>query len=136
MRTVIVGYDGSPASDRALERSIQLAGGDGRVVLVTASVPPAAPAFVDEPMLDSPDPGERRALLERAARALGERGIEHKLVPADDAPAEALIAAARAEQADLIVVGRTGSGYVTRAIIGSTAEQVVRQAPCDVLVVR
>jgi nucleotide-binding universal stress UspA family protein len=47
-----------------------------------------------------------------------------------------LIETARAEDADLIVVGSTGSGFVTRAIIGSTAENVVRRAPCDVLVVR
>jgi nucleotide-binding universal stress UspA family protein len=36
----------------------------------------------------------------------------------------------------LIVVGHTGSGYVARALLGSTAENVVRGAPCDVLVVR
>jgi nucleotide-binding universal stress UspA family protein len=58
------------------------------------------------------------------------------LVAADTGPAEALVQAARAEEAELIVVGSTGSGYVTRAIVGSTAENVVRQAPCDVLVVR
>jgi nucleotide-binding universal stress UspA family protein len=34
-----------------------------------------------------------------------------------------------------IVVGRKGSGYVTRALLGSTSENVLRHAPCDVLVV-
>jgi Universal stress protein family len=43
---------------------------------------------------------------------------------------------ARDQRAELIVVGHTGSGYVTRALLGSTAENVVRHAPCDVLVVR
>ncbi len=43
---------------------------------------------------------------------------------------------ARDQRAQLIVVGHTGSGYVTRALLGSTAENVVRHAPCDVLVVR
>jgi nucleotide-binding universal stress UspA family protein len=36
----------------------------------------------------------------------------------------------------MIIVGATGTGYVTRALLGSTAENLVRQAPCDVLVVR
>ena len=58
------------------------------------------------------------------------------LVATDSDPAEALIQVARDHRAELIVVGHTGSGYVTRALLGSTAENVVRHAPCDVLVVR
>jgi nucleotide-binding universal stress UspA family protein len=53
----------------------------------------------------------------------------------DDDPAEALLRVARSESATLIVVGQTGSGYVTRALLGSTAENVLRHTPCDVLVV-
>jgi nucleotide-binding universal stress UspA family protein len=92
--------------------------------------------MMDEPVLDSPSPDERDALLDRAAVALRGHGIEPVLLARDLAPAEALLQAARSESADLIVVGSTGSGYVTRAIVGSTAENVVRQAPCDVLIVR
>ena len=44
--------------------------------------------------------------------------------------------AARDQGAELIVVGHTGSGYVTRALLGSTAENVVGHALCDVLVGR
>lgn len=50
-------------------------------------------------------------------------------------PAEALAQVARLERAELIVVGQPGAGCVTRALLGSTAENLVRQAPCDVLVV-
>ena len=136
MSTVVVGFDGSPAAERALDRAAELSGTDGRVVIVTAiaSLPPAA--VIDEPILDSPSPDERDALLERAAATVRARGVEPALVAADAGPAEALMQAARSENAELIVVGSTGSGYVTRAIVGSTAENVVRQAPCDVLVVR
>lgn len=38
--------------------------------------------------------------------------------------------------ADLIIVGATGRGAAERVLIGSVAERVTRQAPCDVLVVR
>lgn len=132
----MVGFDGSPAAQRALERAAALIDAGGRVVVVSAS-PSVAPAgVVDEPILDSPSPQERDALLERADDALRPHGIETTLVATDSEPAEALVQAARAEAADLIVVGSVGSGYVTRAIIGSTAEIVIRQAPCDVLVVR
>ena len=38
--------------------------------------------------------------------------------------------------ADLIVIGATGKGALTRAFVGSVSNYVVRHAPCDVLVVR
>jgi len=44
--------------------------------------------------------------------------------------------AAKAVSADLIIIGTHGYSGVTRAILGSTAEKVVRHAPCPVLVVR
>lgn len=37
---------------------------------------------------------------------------------------------------DLIVIGATGKGAVTRLFVGSVSDYVVKHAPCDVLVVR
>lgn len=37
---------------------------------------------------------------------------------------------------DLIVIGATGKGAVTRALVGSVSNYVVKNAKCDVLVVR
>jgi nucleotide-binding universal stress UspA family protein len=135
MGAIVLGFDGSPAAERALERAAALTGADGRVVIVTASVSPP-PSVVDEPIVGGPSPADRDALLERAATALRSRGIEPALVAADAGPTEALLEAARAHDASLIVLGSRASDYPTRVILGSTAENVVRQAPCDVLVVR
>jgi nucleotide-binding universal stress UspA family protein len=33
-------------------------------------------------------------------------------------------------------VGRRGGDFVARTLLGSVAERIVKQAPCDVLVVR
>jgi nucleotide-binding universal stress UspA family protein len=136
MTTIVVGFDGSPAAERALERAGELSGAGGRVIIVTATVTVPVAGVIDEPILDSPSPPERDALLDLAASRLRSARVETTAVAVDSGPAEALVQIARAEDADLIVVGSTGSGYVTRAIVGSTAENVVRQAPCDVLVVR
>jgi nucleotide-binding universal stress UspA family protein len=38
--------------------------------------------------------------------------------------------------ADVIVVGSHGRGAIERLLLGSVSEQVVRHAPCPVLVVR
>jgi nucleotide-binding universal stress UspA family protein len=136
MRAIVVGFDGSPAAERALDRAAELAGDRGKVVLLAASTQLESTAVVDEPILDGPSPEERDAVLDRGAAALRERGIEPQVVAADGDPAEALVQAARDADARMIVVGSTGSSFVARAILGSTAENVVRRAPCDVLVVR
>jgi nucleotide-binding universal stress UspA family protein len=136
MRAIVVGFDGSPAAERALDRVAELAGDRAPVVLVTATTQIESTGVVDEPILDGPSSEERDALLDRGAAALRERGIEPHVVAADDEPAEALVRAARENDAQTIVVGSTGSGYVARALLGSTAESLVRRAPCDVLVVR
>jgi nucleotide-binding universal stress UspA family protein len=135
-KAVVVGYDGSPPSERALERAAALVGSGGRVVAVTARPRLTSQGVVSEPILDAPPADERSELLERSRMLLQERGIAATLVAADADPAEALIQAAREEEADMILVGHTGTGYVTRALLGSTAENVIRHAPCDVLVVR
>lgn len=47
-----------------------------------------------------------------------------------------IIRAARKVPADVIVVGSHGLGGIAETLFGSTAEKVVRKAPCAVLVVR
>ena len=51
-------------------------------------------------------------------------------------PSEEVIAVARAEDSDLIVVGTRGKTGLAHILLGSTAERVIRGAPCPVLVVR
>jgi nucleotide-binding universal stress UspA family protein len=135
-RTVVVGYDGSPPSQRSLERATTLIGAAGTIIVVTASPSSVSPGIMSEPLLDAPTRDEQKALLQRSRALLQERGTEPTLVATGADPAEALIDVATEHRADMIVVGHTGSGYVTRALLGSTAEKVLRHAPCDVLVVR
>jgi nucleotide-binding universal stress UspA family protein len=51
-------------------------------------------------------------------------------------PSEEVIAAAKAEDSDLIVVGTRGKTGLAHVLLGSTAERVIRGAPCPVLTVR
>ena len=104
-------------------------------MVVTARPTAAQSPLTPEPILDAPSPTEQRDLLERSRVLLEDRDAKSSFVAMDGDPAEALLRVARSEDAALIVVGQTGSGYVTRALLGSTAENVLRHAPCDVLVV-
>ena len=40
------------------------------------------------------------------------------------------------ENIDLIVLGATGLSYIERIFIGSVADYIIKNAPCDTLVVR
>jgi nucleotide-binding universal stress UspA family protein len=54
----------------------------------------------------------------------------------DGRPAAATVGFARDEAVDLLVVGSHGRTGLRRPVAGSVAEEVVRTAPCAVLVVR
>jgi nucleotide-binding universal stress UspA family protein len=51
-------------------------------------------------------------------------------------PHEEIVALATDELADLLVIGTHGRGGMSRALLGSVADRVVRLAPCPVLTVR
>ena len=51
-------------------------------------------------------------------------------------PSEEVITAARGEDSDLIVVGTRGKTGLAHILLGSTAERVIRGAPCPVMAVR
>jgi nucleotide-binding universal stress UspA family protein len=51
-------------------------------------------------------------------------------------PAAEIIRFAAEKKADLIVIGSRGKGGLERLLLGSVADEVVRTAPCSVLVVK
>ena len=54
----------------------------------------------------------------------------------DARPTPTIIQAAAAWNADLILTGSSGRGAVSRALLGSVSDEVVRSAPCPVLVAK
>ena len=64
------------------------------------------------------------------------RGIAVTTRVATGIPSEEVIAAALAEDSDLIVVGTRGKTGLAHVLLGSTAERVIRGASCPVLTVR
>lgn len=61
-------------------------------------------------------------------------GVEYHVL--EGAVDERILEAARDVAADVIVMGTHGRGGLTRLLLGSAAESVVRRAPCPVLTVR
>jgi nucleotide-binding universal stress UspA family protein len=127
MKTIVLAYNDTNDSDRALERTAELAGFYGAQVIVTSVVPVVVGGGVPE----SPGPE-----LERAAAQLRARGIEPELVEAVGDIAEAIVEVADARGADLVVVGTRALSQVERLLGHSVSEGVQRMARCDVLIVQ
>ncbi|MGJ7439702.1 universal stress protein [Aquipuribacter sp. MA13-6] len=142
-QTVVVGYDGSPHADGAVEAAADQVGADGTVHVVTAFHPEST-ADVMRRLKELPeeyryvwDPHTAEKERQHAALArLRERGVGYAAhVVAADA-ATAILDVARREQADLVVVGSRGLGGFLGLLLGSVSVKVASHAPCPVVVVR
>lgn len=63
------------------------------------------------------------------------KGIPVRTQVATGIPSEEILAVAQAERADLLVLGTRGKTGLAHVMLGSTAERVIRTAPCPVLAV-
>lgn len=139
---VLVAVDESECAARALGVAIDLAASQRAKLVVVyvvdplRAVPPIAdPSAVAEPWLvELADMGT--ALLKEAgdrARAGGVTDVATELL--DGPPAATIVRCARDRSCDVIVVGSHGRKGLSRLVLGSVAEGVMRDAPCPVLVV-
>jgi nucleotide-binding universal stress UspA family protein len=134
---VVVGFDGSPAGERALDRAAtHVAGTRGQLIVVHAIDSEVSAGGLSQPVLEEPSAAQRRSILDRARRLVGSHHLDAKVLDRVGQPTEVLVDVAAEHSAELLVVGTKGTSYVARARRGSTAENVVHETPCDVLVVR
>ena len=128
---ILVGYDGSEAARRALVHAAQLVGRGGTVDVI--NVITAQPVSARIETLSDRERSRQRKLLQEAKVVLGEWEVGMTPLKAVGDPTTAIRTAAEESGAGIVVVGR-GSG-LRRLIHGSVSTRLVRQAPCDVLVV-
>ncbi len=75
------------------------------------------------------------ALVIKSGAFTFQKKIRSELVKADDV-ADAICDFCSANDADMVIVGRRGMGFLKGLILGSISEKVVKNAPCSVLVVK
>jgi nucleotide-binding universal stress UspA family protein len=136
MQTIVVGYDHTDPSRRALERAGQIGKAFGSKVIVTS----VAPLLHSSPRTAGPvDPTDTLAHHEeelREAKAyLDEQGLDAELVPAIGEPAAAIVQLAEERDADLVVVGTREVGVIQRVLGQSVSQEVARRIHRDVLIV-
>jgi nucleotide-binding universal stress UspA family protein len=142
---VVVGYDGSVASEAALERGIaEAARSGGRLVVVTVAALPVEvqgpPSFGTPgdgyaPALPPVDPPEVERLLAAARSRVDDAGIPADYVWSAGEPAGAIVHEARSRGAAAVVVGHGHHGRIARWLGADIAAEVERDAGCPVIVV-
>jgi nucleotide-binding universal stress UspA family protein len=135
-RPIAVGVDGSPHASRAVLFAADLARRTGDEVVVIHALGLLAHRGEE---VEVPPPGYRGEIEERMAREwsrpLVEAEVAHRCLVVDGPPVDGLLAAARAEGAAVIVVGRRGSGSSIGLPIGSTSQQLAHRSDIPVVVV-
>ena len=119
-KRIIVGFDGSEGARRALDAGVELLGYGSTLTVVSVG--------------RDGDHGVREVLAD-VHDALLSRLITAEYVARIGDAAEELVRAASELNADLLIVGRRGGADAPRIEPGSVSADVVRRAPCDVLVV-
>lgn len=74
--------------------------------------------------------------LEKWADAAREKGISVRTLVRTGSPYQEIVDLATDERADLVAMGTHGRSGVSRLLLGSVADRVIRLAPCPVLTVR
>jgi nucleotide-binding universal stress UspA family protein len=136
MKTIVVGYDETEPSKRALDRAVELAQAFGAKLIVTSVAPVLVSVGRGMGAIDPVDPpSEHLAELEHARAHLEGKGMDFELVPAVGEPAETIVQLAAERKADMIVVGTREPNVLERLLGQSVSQSVSRHAHCDVLIV-
>jgi nucleotide-binding universal stress UspA family protein len=143
VKPVLVGVDGSATSLLAATVAAGEAQGRGADLVVVHAHPTVAdpfgrgmaatawPDLGDDPEADAPTHRAARAVVDQLRAEHPELAVQVRLL--DDDPVHALVTLAA--DASLVVVGSRGLGAFRGMLLGAVSNEVVRDAPCTVLVV-
>jgi len=146
MKKLLVAYDGSEASTKAIDLAIQCSTPDDELVLLT--VIPAAlveSTFTNMllPTIDLSTVITPGTFKDKAMENLGKlaKELEGKISKVDVAveagdPADEILLIAKKFDSDIILIGYKGYGKEGRFLLGSVTDKVVRHASRSVMVVR
>lgn len=138
---LLVPYDGSPQSDKALDTAVQLAEGMGGTIVVVNVVPDLCLMSEEIPAGDCD--AVSRALdkngdvaLHRAGERLKGAHIGMETVMKSGRIVDAILDVAQEKAIDCIVIGAHGRHKALRMLLGSVSSKVAELSSCNVLIVK
>ena len=146
MKRMLVAYDGSDASKKAIDVVLKCANKDDEITLLTVVPAELAESSFTKmllPTIDLSSVVKSGSFKEKAMETLKKlvSSIENSVnkvsivVEAGD-PADEILITAKKYESDIIIIGYKGYGKEGRFLLGSVTDKVVRHASKSVLVVR
>jgi nucleotide-binding universal stress UspA family protein len=139
IRSILVAWDGSDPSRRALALAEDLAGQYGaRLLLVTVLEPTPIPAGALVPVSPFPTPydvEQTQQELQQLAKELNARGRSIETEVQVGRPAEKIEELADRYEVSIIVAGRSGKGALARLVLGSVTTALLHTATRPIAVV-
>ncbi len=138
-KKILVAYDGSPGSQRALKAAIELAD-QSDAELHCISVEEKLPYYAATLGEVEEAKAERDAYFEKPIQEARQMAWDHevelhsRVVPGHED--ETIITAAKDGNFDLLIVGFVGHSNVFGRVMGSTTQNLSRLSPCSVLIVK
>jgi nucleotide-binding universal stress UspA family protein len=139
-KSIVVGTDGSPTAEKAVEKAAELAETLGAKVHVVSAYEPNSVKVgggFEERAQWMEAPGSMvDSAIERAVGMIRVKGLDVESYARKGNAAEALLDVAEECEADLIIVGNKGMKGARRFLLGSVPDKISHHASCSVLIVR
>ncbi len=134
MSHILVGYDDSESSHKALEKAVSLLKENDEIVVVSVVPTATLKEFVNiDPNISK---ARAQTVINKAIRNLKRRGIKVIGIVREGDIADELLKISKELNCDLIIIGHKGVSKISTFALGSVAEKVVRYATKPVLVIR
>lgn len=138
IRKIVVGFDSSTHSRKALEAAVDLARPlNATIIIVTVVRPPEFSPTIDE--IDEVTLNAEKTikpLLQEIEAMAADKKVPVQTVVLRGHPAESIVRFAYDNKADLIIMGTRGLGGFKSLIIGSVAQKVVAYSKVPVMIVK
>jgi len=146
MKKMLVAYDGSEASKKAIDMVTKCANKEDELTLLTVVPAELAESSFTKMLLPTIDLSEMvksgsfkdkaKDTLSKIVKELEYNVSKVNVAVEDGDPADEILITAKKVAADLIILGYKGYGKEGRFLLGSVTDKVVRHASVSVLVVR
>jgi nucleotide-binding universal stress UspA family protein len=135
---ILVATDGSVRNKAAIDEALRIGRACGSPVhaVYVADISTLESASAEVMIRDTWELVQREGekALARAREIAG--GVQLETVILEGKPAAEIVKYAKDQGIDLIVIGTQGKRGIERILLGSVAENVIRTAPCKVLIVK
>mgnify|MGYP001056364538 CR=1 FL=1 len=138
MQKILVCFDGSEWSKKALQSAIDIAQKFNSHITVLSVVPKVCflEMGIDCATVEGIFKAETEGNLNSARKIMEEKGVRGETLILEGAPADVIVDYAKDNKIDLIVIGSKGKDATERTLFGSVTQKVAANATQSVLIAR